>query len=248
MEIKTPVTLSKKFTDKLTEMKHILFFALTLVFTQAIFATDYYFNGNEDTYFSNVANWSPSFPGNTIAKGDVVYFQSDVNFTEANIVVEGKMVIEMGIILSSTSKGIIVRHNGLIENNGEINMSQLTIEGKFENGPSSAVFTKKVSVDKNGALQNMISANFEAVSIVSKGIVTNYGKINVIENFENNNLINLLGNSKLSVGGALMSQAGSKTNQFNQANLNGQVIEAVASESLNYFNLLSTESNSTDTL
>ncbi|MBX7240503.1 MAG: hypothetical protein K1X92_02055 [Bacteroidia bacterium] len=136
----------------------LIIYMILPVLTQA---RQYFFTGSENIFYENPANWSPSYPGNVIQGNDIVIIQSSVNFEGFDLIVEGKLMIELGETITSGSNGIIVHASGLLQNEGEIGVDFIENYGNISNGLQSVIFTDKYYGSKETEIKGMISFSFQ---------------------------------------------------------------------------------------
>lgn len=132
-------------------------------------ATTFYFTGVEDTYYANPANWSPFYPGTNVEKGDVMILQSNCNFDGFDIVVEGKLFIELGENLNSSSSGMKIQEGGVVNNEGEIALQYIQNDGKLINGLYAIIFTEKYYSNKAETINGLIYAQFSSPDFEEQG-------------------------------------------------------------------------------
>lgn len=141
----------------------LLIFSLPIVFLSTQ-AKNYYFNGKEDSSYENPLNWS-EYPGNVIHESDVVVIQSSANFEGFDIIVAGKLMIELGETLTSGGSGLQIKSSGVLFNEGEIGVDFIENYGKINNGLTAVIFTEKYYSITETEVQGMISFFFEPHNI-----------------------------------------------------------------------------------
>lgn len=156
-------------------------------------AATYTFTGSMGPYWTTSGNWTPSYPGTTIASGDSVLIQAFCistgvplltnngflklvnNFFEAgNTVNFGETWINPGTFMSSTS--FTNKASAVIQINGEVNFSLTNETGGSVNVSTGAVFTG--SFNNSGAFINngqITTATGAESKILSGGTLTNNG-------------------------------------------------------------------------
>lgn len=123
-------------------------------------ATTFYFTGIEDSDYANPANWFPFYPGTNIEKGDVIILQSNCHFDGFDIVVEGRLFIELGESLNSSASGMKIQEGGIVNNEGEITLQYLQNNGKLINGLYAIIFSKKYYSNKAETVNGLIYTEF----------------------------------------------------------------------------------------
>lgn len=141
-------------------MKNIfLAFVLVVLFTQNVSATTYFFSGNEDSFYENPANWSPSFPGYIVGKQDCIVINTNMSFDGYNIMIEGKMIVELGATVTSPSNGFIIKESGKLSNNGEMALGLIINHGEISNSEAAIIFADTYTSTNHAPITNLVYVN-----------------------------------------------------------------------------------------
>lgn len=142
-------------------MKHALILLLvsysSLVFSQ----TTYTYSGTGD--WSTVENWSPSYPGTTVAEEDHIIIPKEANVTSSILTINGSFLVEGSFTINS-----ILTTNGKVINNGIFRTrSTFIINDTLINNADHA----------NGSSTNLNGVFINKGSFSTSSTFTNYGVI-----------------------------------------------------------------------
>lgn len=143
---------------------------LVILFVQSASATTYFFTGNEDSFYENPANWSPSFPGYTVGKQDCFVINANMSFEGYNVTIEGKMIVELGATITSPSNGFVIKESGKLSNNGEMALGLIINHGEISNSESAIIFADTYSSTHHAPVSNLVYVNTIANQSEVEGI------------------------------------------------------------------------------
>ena len=196
-------------------------FLLVLSFTlhsQSLEGTEYFFLGTQDVFYENPDNWYPEYPGSKIGFGNKVVVQSDMYFQGFNLIVEGELEIELGVVINSPANSIFIKQLGEVNNYGNLVIYSVINYGKFTNNVSSHLDLKTYVAKPSGVTNNFMSASFTVNrDIINDGIFNNYSYCEVGQNFKNSRVFNQINASELLVSGTYMEYSGSQLNHSDES-------------------------------
>jgi hypothetical protein len=199
-------------------MQKLIFLLTASLFFTSSFATNFYFTGNEDTEYTNEANWSPSFPGREIAAGDKVYVQADIDLNGFDVRVKGLLDVSLGATISSKENGFVIENEGVLVNNGEIHVAKIVSAGRLDNSAAAQMVATNCTIQNGGVFNNMMGAKFSSNSLTNEATVNNYS-VFTTEQFVNKANVNLYANAILNVNGTLDTFANSNIQKTGKATL-----------------------------
>lgn len=152
------------------KMRHVLL-CLMLSFPFFSFSNTFYFQGNVDAEFSNPENWSPTYPGTNIREKDSVIVQSDLNISDGEILLAGRMEILMGVSFYGKTTNLRILPNGKLINQGELHLKFLDNTGVAQNDVSGLIVLDSCFNRAGGMFEGMLTS----YTIIHRNIL-NQGK------------------------------------------------------------------------
>ncbi|WP_289045095.1 T9SS type A sorting domain-containing protein [uncultured Olleya sp.] len=154
--------------------------------------TTYTYSGNGNWLQSS--NWSPSYPGTTIAAGDIAVLNGDVLITSA-LAINGTLVISNN---TTTSIDYFFTISGVLNNEGNL----MFLDGAIVNNQSTAVINNSSviindsQIDNYGVINNNVTGIFDSKGFNNRtiGIINNEGVIDIYGSLNNYGEINNFGN------------------------------------------------------
>ena len=165
---------------------------------------EFYFSPNEDNFYHNPANWSPSYPGTVIGEDSKIILQGVVQMPDFDLEIAGTMQVIMDATVFSSRGDIIIKSVGTLQNEGEIMVNSIENWGTVTNNVSASINVHHYTAHPESKTHNLKSAAFVASQRVSnEGKFDNYSYCSVGEEFNNKNdaVFNQMGNGRLIIKG-----------------------------------------------
>ena len=189
-----------------------------IIFQPGLWAKDFFFLATEDNHFENPANWYPAYPGAKITSDDKITVMADANFSGYNIHVEGILEIMLNATVHSPNGSIIIKENGLLDNNGKLLVDRVSNYGKLYNRLSAVVHIHTYEAFSGAHTYNGYSATFRTIShLVNQGRFDNYSDCITGSDLKNTSIFNQIRHSQLQVTGALVLAPGSTFQQSRES-------------------------------
>lgn len=152
-------------------MKNIVLAVLFVVlFAQTLSAKTFYFSGNEDSFYENPANWSPSFPGYSLGVEDCMVINANMSFEGYNVTIAGNLIVELGATITSPSNGFIIKESGKLSNNGEMALGLIINQGEISNSEAAIIFADTYTSENHASVSNLVYVNTTVSQAEIQGI------------------------------------------------------------------------------